>query len=88
MKQKPKSRVLVIWWSKECGEAVKSRNVAYRRLRKYPILINAMEYKRLRAVARRVIKDAKRNSWRKFCNTLGTETPVWKLWSAVHVRDI
>lgn len=84
IKQNPKSRVLVPWWNKECDRAVKSRNVAYRRLRKFPIMINVMEYKRLRAVARRVIKDAKRNSWRKFCNTLGPETPVRKLWSAVH----
>lgn len=83
MKQKPKSCVLVPWWNKECDEAVKRRNVVYRRLRKYPILINAMEYKRLRAVARRVIKDAKRNSWRKFCSVLSPETPVRKLRSAV-----
>ena len=48
------------------------------------MLVNAIEYKRLRAVARRIIKDAKRNSWRKFCGTLGPETPVGHLWSAMH----
>lgn len=46
-------------------------------------MINAREYKRLRAVARRVIKEAKRCSWREFCSTLGLETPVRQLWSAV-----
>lgn len=66
VKPEPRSRMLVPWWSKECDEAVRSRNKAYRRLRKYPMLVNVIEYKRLRAVARRIIKDAKRNSWRKF----------------------
>ena len=63
VKQAP---MLVPWWNKECDEAVRNRNVAYRRFKKYPIIFNAIEYKRLRAVARRVIKEAKRCSWRKF----------------------
>ena len=75
--------MLVSWWNKGCDEAIRNRNVAYRRLKKYPIMFNATEYKRLRAVARRVIKEAKRCSWRKFCGTLGPETPVRQLWSAV-----
>lgn len=74
VKQKPKSCVLVPCWNKECDEAV--MNVAYRRMRKCLIFINAMEYMHLRAVARRVIKDTK-------SNTLGPETPVRQLWSAV-----
>ena len=46
-------------------------------------MFNSTEYKRLRAVARRVIKEARKCSWRKFCGTLGPETPVRQLWSAV-----
>ena len=46
-------------------------------------MFNSTEYKRLRAVARRVIKEARKCSWRKFCCTLGPETPVRQLWSAV-----
>lgn len=68
--------MMVPWWNKECDEAVRNSNKAYRRLRKYPMLVNAMEYKCLRAVARRVIKDAKSNILRKFSGTLGPETPV------------
>lgn len=41
VKQKPKSCVLVPCWNKECDEAV--MNVAYRRMRKCLIFINAME---------------------------------------------
>ena len=45
---------------------------------------NIVEYKRLRAVARKVIKEEKRNSWRAFCEQIGPETPLGQLWSAVH----
>lgn len=83
LKQSPKPRVMVPWWNKECDAAVRDRNRAYRRLRRYPTLSHVVEYKRLRAWARIVIKTAKRNSWRKYCGTLGPETPVRKLWSAV-----
>jgi len=83
MKQGPRPRVMVPWWNGECETAVRNRNLAYRQLRKYPMLCHVVEYKRLRAVARKVIKTAKRNSWRTFCGTLGPETPVRYLWSAV-----
>ena len=33
-------------------------------------------------MARRVIKAVKRSRWRRFCGTLGPETPVRQLWSA------
>ena len=75
--------MLVSWWNKGCDEAIRNGNVAYRRLKKYPIMFNATEYKRLRAVARRVIKEAKRCSLRKNCGTLGPETPERQLGSAV-----
>ena len=45
---------------------------------------HAIEYKKLRGKARRVVKDAKRESRRKFCSTLGPQTEVRKLWALVH----
>ena len=83
-KQEPKARKRVPWWNKKCNEAVRNRNRAYSKLKKYPMLENVVEYKRLRAVARKVIKGEKRNSWRAFCEQIGPETPVGQLWSAVH----
>ena len=83
VKQAPRPCMLVPRWNKECDEAVRNRNVACRRLKKYPIMLNPTEYKRLWAVARTVIKEGKRCNWREFCGTLGPETPVRQLWSAV-----
>ena len=42
----------------------------------------AIEYKRLRAKAKRVTKEAKKQSWRHFCCKLGADTN--KIWSLVH----
>ena len=77
-------KVSVPWWTKMCSEAVRERNSAYRLLRKYPIEDNVEKYKRLRAKARRVIKGAKRESWRKYCESLSMDTSVRKVWNAVH----
>uniref|UniRef100_A0A8C2KZI6 Uncharacterized protein n=1 Tax=Cyprinus carpio TaxID=7962 RepID=A0A8C2KZI6_CYPCA len=80
----PKERQMVPWWNEKCTQAVLARNKAYRRVRKFPMEECAIEYKRLRAKARRVIKDAKRESWRKFCGTLGPQTNIRRFWDLVH----
>lgn len=65
-----KERQIVPSWTEACILAVRDRNKAYRRLRKHPIEAHIV-YKKLRAKARKVIKEAKRDSWRKFCSALG-----------------
>lgn len=79
-----KKRVSVPWWTRACTEAAGRRNRSYRLLRKFPTEQNAIEYKRMRALARRTIKEAKRECWRKYCSKLGVETSVVEVWSAVH----
>ena len=79
---------LVLWGSKACTKAVAARNQAFSKLRKYPVELYAIEYKRLRAAARRVIAMAKKNSWRICCETLQPETPLSKVWSVVHRRAL
>lgn len=76
-------RKAVPWWSKECDEAIKERNSAFRLLRRYPTVDNLIQYKRCRALARRVIKSAKRDSWREYCSSLSGDTPISQLWSTV-----
>lgn len=39
LKQEPRNRMRVPWWNKECDQAVRSRNRAYRKLRKFPMLV-------------------------------------------------
>lgn len=84
VKKNPKRRISVPWWNKVCNEAIRARNQAYRSLRKSPMESIAMEYKRLRAKARRVVKGAKRECWRRYCGKLGVEATVAEMWCSVH----
>lgn len=83
-KKIPVRREMVPWWTEECDLAVRDRNRAYKKLKKHLLENYAIEYKRLRAKARRVIKDAKKHSWKTFCNKLGLDTPLKKIWNPVH----
>ena len=84
IKKNPKTKISVPWWNKACDSAVRERNLAYRAVRKYPTENNAIEYKKLRAKARRVIKDTKKECWRRYCGGLGIETSIGEIWRAVH----
>ena len=41
------------------------------------------EYKRCRVLARRVIRDAKRTSWRDFVSQINRDTPVKTIWNYI-----
>lgn len=70
----------VPWWSNECSVAVRSRNKAFKKLKKNHCFQNLIEYQRMQANVRRVIKLTKREYWRKFCSTIGRETKIDKVW--------
>lgn len=82
-KGKGLQKKMVPWWSKECDEVIRRRNKAFRVLRKFPTPENLIQYKYRRALARKVIKSAKKNSWRNYCSNLSGETPITQLWSTV-----
>lgn len=81
MSQKGKTNVP--WWNEECSGAIKDRNRAFKRLRTTLTMNNLMEYQRKKALARKVIKEAKKESWRQFCSTIGKETTLNKMWMMV-----
>lgn len=74
---------MVPWWNKECDEAIRKRNKAFRVLRRFPTPDNLIQYKYCRALVRKVIKSAKKSSWREYCSSLSGETPISQLWSTV-----
>ena len=45
-----------------------------------PMLSNVQSFKLLRAKARRVVEQQKRNSWRHFCNELNSKMQTQKVW--------
>lgn len=44
---------------------------------------NLIEYKRLQGNLRRVVKNAKRDLWRNFCNSAGRQTKINQVWSMI-----
>ena len=45
-----------------------------------PMLSNVQSFKLLRAKARHVVEQQKRNSWRHFCNELNSKMQTQKVW--------
>ena len=74
---------VVPWWDEKCREAVRSRNRAFRKLRREHSQEAVIEYKQAQAVVRRTIRGAKRGHWREFCGTIGRETKVGEVWGMI-----
>jgi len=74
---------IVPWWSRECKEAVKERYKAFRLLKTTHTFQHLIEYKRAQAMVRQHVRKAKREYWRKFCDSLGRTTPIEKDWGMI-----
>ena len=68
------------WWNAECASAVALIRRAFNKWRSHPVRTYQLEYRRLEARARRVIKRAKKLSWRKFLNNLNMHTKCSEVW--------
>lgn len=54
----------VPWWNNEIAKTIHQRKIALRKLIKTKTLPSLIEYKRLRAKAKRTIKIAKKSTWK------------------------
>jgi len=77
------NRKLVPWWNEECYQAVRDRNKAFRLLKRTHTMNQLIQYKKAQAVVRRTIRQAKKTSWRNFCDEIGRTTPVGEVWSMI-----
>lgn len=73
----PKDRVIVPWWNSDCDKAVKERKQAFKLLRSNPTQRNSIHFKRCRAKARKIIKDAKKKVLERFLWDPGSRYPWW-----------
>ena len=71
------------WWNSECSRAVAQRRRARRRAERNPTLTNTIDLRRCTAKAKKIIKKTKRETWRKFCSTITSETPTKQIWDMV-----
>ena len=71
------------WYNQEVREACQKTKAAHRRFFNNPTYQNYQHKKIMRAKSRRVIKNAKRKSWRKYVGNLNRQTKIKKVWDMV-----
>ena len=78
-----KSRKHTPWWNQECEDAIKNSKKAYNRYKKQNTLENQIEFKRLKATAKRIIKENKKSSWIEYLQTMNLQTPIKDVWKKI-----
>jgi len=71
------------WWTPKCAEAVAAKRTAKKALLSCPSPSVLIAYKRAEARVKWEVKRAKQDSWRNFCNTVTSDTPLKLLWKRV-----
>ena len=74
-------RTPVPWWTKECGEAIRARKRAFKKFDRNSTTENLIAFRKARASARRIIKEAKTASWRNYVSSLNRFTPMTQVWT-------
>lgn len=69
------------WWNQKCSEAVLNSKLAYIKFKSEPSEENYIEFKRLRALKKLVLKTERRNSWINLCNSFNRCTPLTLIWN-------
>ena len=78
-----KTKFSKAWWTPECSKIVAQRRRARKNMERNPTIANIIEYKRTAAKAKRIIKSTKKNTWRKFCSSLTSDTPPQQIWNMI-----
>lgn len=73
----------VPWWTELCNKAIKDRNKAFKKVKRTFIFDDLILYKKAQANVRRVIRDAKKNYWRNYCNSIGDEVDISEVWGMI-----
>ena len=73
----------VPWWNDECKRDIKAREKALEKFKKKPTRENEIKYKKLKAVARRTVRKAKRESWQDYVNTLNRDSTSKQVWNRI-----
>ena len=71
------------WWNADCESAIRSRNRAKRKFIKSLQIDDLIEYKKLKSIAQRTIRQAKHLHWVNFCNKLNRLSPISYVWRKI-----
>ncbi|XP_076620013.1 uncharacterized protein LOC143341179 [Colletes latitarsis] len=71
------------WWNEKCPQAVKDCKHAFNRYKKQKTAENLINFKKYRAISRKITKDSKRRSWINYTSTLNAHTPPSAIWKKI-----
>ena len=71
------------WWSTEVAQAIAKRKRAFRSYLRHRDNAHLIARNQERARCKRIIKEAKRSSWRSFLQQFNHRTPLSKIWTLV-----
>lgn len=69
------------YWNEDIRAAIYQRNRARNKFKRSRLLDDGIEYKRLKSVARRLVRDAAQQYWRQYCSTLTSQARLSTVWS-------
>ena len=73
----------LLWWNSSCSDAVKIRSLHFKSFRRSSSLSDFLNYRNVWAHTTRLLKNEKRNSWKKFCSYLNPSCSIQYLWATV-----
>lgn len=75
----------VRWWDEEYSEAVKDRREKLKLWKKSGKMEDFIEFKRVRAVSRKIINKKKKKDFHSFCNGINRYTDMSYVWNTMRV---
>lgn len=77
----PKSKNRAVpYWNKKCQNSVADRNKAQKKMKRSKDLDDCINYRRLKAIAQRTIREEQQNYWKQYCDTLNEDTKLTSVW--------
>lgn len=76
-----KKSIALPWWNDKCTNAVKNSKLAYIAFKNDPSEANYIEFKRLQAVKKLILKTEKATSWALLCESFNRLTPTSRIWA-------
>lgn len=73
----------VPWWNEKCNTATHNAKHAFYSYKRHPTTENLINYKKHRALARKTLKESKRETWSNFITTMTCHTPIKIIWDKI-----
>lgn len=72
------------WWNDECRIAKKKQNKAWGIFRRYPTISNLITFKKMKARARYIRRQAKRDSWKGYASSINSRVSPKEVWDRLN----